>query len=253
MDDKNRRDIERNQKLQAGEIIIDDPNLKKAENFWFYNKWKIIIGAFIVLVLGVCIWQSCSKENYDATLMYAGPYEEINVKATFNGIQNAFNYVLPDDNDGNGEKSCDVIALIIYSDDQIQEIRDKAASDSKKVFINTELNTQELQKFDQLIIAGEYSVCLLDPTLYERVKKAGGFRKLSDVLGYTPQNAADEYSIRFKDTEFAKYYDVFKAMPIDTVLCLRTQSTFGGHRADASYDASEAFFKQIIEFVPDDQ
>ncbi len=253
MEDKKKQNTNKDEKLQPGEIVINDPRLQKADNFWFYNKWKVVIGAFAVLVLGVCIWQSCTKESYDATLMYAGPYEEINIKATFNGIQNAFNFILPEDNNGDGEKNCDIITLIIYSDEQIEEIKDHAASDSKKVFVNTELNTQELQKFDQLIIAGEYSVCLLDPTLYSRVKKAGGFKKLSDVLGYTPEYARDEYSVNFMDTEFAKYYDVFKAMPADTVLCLRTQSTFGGQKADSEYEVSTAFFKRIIEFRPDDR
>ena len=85
----------RDEKLQAGEIVIDNPVLKKADNFWFYNKWKIIITAFAVIVLGVCIWQSCTKENYDATLMYAGPYDEINTKENFIAVQNALNAAIP--------------------------------------------------------------------------------------------------------------------------------------------------------------
>ena len=48
------------EKLQADELILDSPALKKADNFWFYNKWKVLIGAFVAVVLGVCIWQSCS-------------------------------------------------------------------------------------------------------------------------------------------------------------------------------------------------
>ena len=101
--------------------MIDNPVLKKADNFWFYNKWKIIITAFAVIVLGVCIWQSCTKENYDATLMYAGPYDEINTKENFIAVQNALNAAIPEDIDGNGEKSCDIVTLIIYSNDQIEE------------------------------------------------------------------------------------------------------------------------------------
>ena len=48
------------EKLQADELILDSPALKKADNFWFYNKWKVLISAFVAIVLGVCIWQSCS-------------------------------------------------------------------------------------------------------------------------------------------------------------------------------------------------
>ena len=132
-------------------------------------------------------------------------------------------------------------------------MREAAASESRKLIVNTEMNTQELQKYDQLIIAGEYSVCLLDPTLYERVKSAGGFRKLSDVLGGVPKTANDEYSIRFMDTEFAKYFGAFKDMPADTLLCLRTQSVFGGKKADNKYDVSVSFFKNIVEFKAADQ
>ena len=241
------------EKLQADELILDSPALKKADNFWFYNKWKVLIGAFVAIVLGVCIWQSCSKESYDSTLMYAGPYQEFNLSENFNGIQSALNVAIPYDYDGNGEKTCDIAVLIIYSDEQIKQMREAAASESRKLIVNTEMNTQELQKYDQLIIAGEYSVCLLDPTLYERVKSAGGFRKLSDVLGSVPETANDEYSIRFMDTEFAKYFGTFKDMPADTLLCLRTQSVFGGKKADNNYDVSVSFFKNIVEFKAADQ
>lgn len=242
---------QRDEKLKAEELILDDPRLKKADNFWFYNKWKIIVGAFVALVLGICIWQSCSKESYDTTIMYAGPYQDFNAKETFSGIQSALGVAIPSDYDGNGEKNCDIAVLIIYSDEQIKEFRAEAASESRKIIVNTEMNTQELQKFDQLILAGEYSVCLLDPTLYQRVHSAGGFRKLSDVLGYTPECANDEYSVRFMDTEFARYFGAFKNMPADTLLCLRTQSVFGGKNADAKYEVSQEFFKKMIEFKPD--
>ena len=93
------------EKLQADELILDSPALKKADNFWFYNKWKVLIGAFVAVVLGVCIWQSCSKESYDSTLMYAGPYQEFNLSENFNGIQSALNVAIPYDYDGNGEKT----------------------------------------------------------------------------------------------------------------------------------------------------
>lgn len=241
------------EKLQADELILDSPALKKADNFWFYNKWKVLIGAFVAVVLGVCIWQSCSKESYDSTLMYAGPYQEFNLSENFNGIQSALNVAIPYDYDGNGEKTCDIAVLIIYSGEQIKQMRETAASESRKLIVNTEMNAQELQKYDQLIIAGEYSVCLLDPTLYERVRSAGGFRKLSDVLGSVPETANDEYSIRFMDTEFAKYFGAFKDMPADTLLCLRTQSVFGGKKADNKYDVSVSFFKNIVEFKTADQ
>ena len=239
----------RDEKLPAGEIVFDSPTLKKADNFWFYNKWKIIIGGFL-LVLGVCIWQSCSKDGYDTMLMYAGPYQGFTDSKIYNGTRDALNVAVPEDYDGDGERNCEIAALVIFSDEQIKQMRDDAATASKSIVVNTELNNQELQKFDQLIMAGEYSVCLLDPSLYERVRSAGGFRKLADVLGSVPECANDEYSIRFADTAFAQYYDVFDDLPPDTLLCLRTKSTYLSAGSGGRYEVSERFFKNIVEFIP---
>ena len=107
----------RDEKLPAGEIVFDSPTLKKADNFWFYNKWKIIVGAFVVLVLGVCIWQSCSKDGYDTMLMYAGPYQGFTDSKIYNGTRDALNVAVPEDCDGDGERNCEIAALAIFSDE----------------------------------------------------------------------------------------------------------------------------------------
>ena len=140
--------------------------------------------------------------------------------------------------------------LEIFYDELLKQMKEDAAAESRSIIVNTELNNQELQKFDQLIMAGEYSVCLLDPTLYERVRSAGGFRKLSEVLGSVPECANDDYSIRFADTAFAQYYDVFDDLPPDTLLCLRIKSTYLSAGSGGRYEVSERFFKNIVEFIP---
>ncbi len=247
-DDRHER--HREDKLPAAEIVIDSPSAQKADNFWYYNKWKVIIAAFVTLVLIVCIAQSCSREGYDTVLMYAGPYEGLSNKEIYTGVCAALNSVVPEDYNEDGSSTCNLVSLVIYSNDQIEQLRETAAAESRKLPINTELNAQELQKFDQLIVAGEYSVCLLDPTLYKRVKSAGGFCKLEDVLGYKPECANDDYSINFAETEFAKHFEMFGGLPADTLLCLRTKSTLGGVDSTKKYEISRQFFVNIVEFKP---
>ena len=58
-----------------GDIAIKSPWKSKWDNFWFYHKWHILIGAFIILVLLVCILQTRENETDDVTLMVAGPYK----------------------------------------------------------------------------------------------------------------------------------------------------------------------------------
>lgn len=62
--------------LHGGEDTIHDPNRmkvemdpkKKRENFWFYYKWHVIIGTFIVLLAVWTIHDVVSKVNPDYTI-----------------------------------------------------------------------------------------------------------------------------------------------------------------------------------------
>ena len=111
-------------------------------------------------------------------------------------------------------------------------------------------NDNELGKFQDLIVTGEFNVCLLDPWLYETVKKQGGFARLEDALGYTPDSAVDEYAIKLSDTEFGKYFAGVNSLPEDTYLCIRTpgalQSMFGAK--SEKFDQAVALVKAIVEF-----
>ena len=94
----------------------------------------------------------------------------------------------------------------------------------------------------------------LDPYLYERVKSANGFVELSTLFDEVPDTAIDDYGIRFSETEFAKYFDALDCLPVDSILCLRRQSTvgFGGDKANGkAYEFSVAFFKSIVNYIPD--
>ena len=84
------------------------------------------------------------------------------------------------------------------------------------------------------------------------VQESGGFRLLSDVLGYTPEGAVDECGVRLCDTAFGQYYPGVKDLPKDTILCLRSDvsvgSFVGGKKNKEQYKKSETLFRAIIEF-----
>lgn len=241
----------RGDKLEAGEIQLHGKFAKWIDNFWFYHKWKVIIGLFALIVVLVCTLQMCQNVSDDIMLMYAGPYYFATADVTL--IRDAFNDVMPTDFNNDGEKNTDIAALNIYSEEQIKERLELASTDSQYVEVNTYINNREFQSFKNLIVAGEYSVCLLDPWLYEYTKASGGFRKLSDVLGETPDCAYDEYAVRFMDTDFAKAHaDAFVNMPADTLICLRTESTIGSlltnNKTEKTYSYAEEMFRAIIGY-----
>ena len=49
-------------------------NIKKwFENFWYHNKWIVLIAAFFIISGTVILVQFVQKVDYDALVLYTGP------------------------------------------------------------------------------------------------------------------------------------------------------------------------------------
>lgn len=239
------------EKLAEQGIVFVDPKMKKFDNFFYYHKWKILAAILIVIVVAVCVLQSCESVKYDSYVMYSGPY--MVTAADAKAYVAAFNEILPRDLGGDGEKNVQLIATNILSAQQIESYEAVTDKNGDRIYsIDREFNHSELERFDSLILTGEYSVCLLDPYLYERVKTSGGFRPLNELFESIPDTAIDEYGIKFADTEFARLNSVFSNLPEDTVLCLRTPGTLMsiGKSSQETYELSAELFKAIVEYIP---
>ena len=240
-------------KLSGGEIAVGGSWRSKLDNFWFYHKWHVLVTAFVVFVVLVCLLQSRENKKDDVTLMFAGPYKLSATEVA--ALRTGLNDVMPEDFNGDGEKYAEMVMMQIFSDAQEAEI--KATPDGEippySGYIDPYYNDEQVTSFDNLIMAGEYSICILEPWLYERVKGSGGFRKLSEVFGTVPEAAIDEYGVLLADTAFAKAYPVCESLPEGTVICLRGKGVMSAivnkKRNDREYAESEAMFRTIIQFV----
>ena len=239
-------------KLQGGEIAFGGRWKSKLDNFWFYHKWHVLLGLFIILVLLVCVLQSRENKKDDVTLMLAGPYKLTATEVA--ALRTGLNDVMPEDFNGDGEKYAEMVLMQIYSEEQEAAIRATPEGEVPPYlgYVDSYYNDEQVTSFDNLIMAGEYSVCILDSWLYERVKGAGGFRKLNEVLGYTPDVAIDEYGVLLSDTDFAKAYPVCEVLPEGTVICLRSRGVMNAivnkKKSDKEYSVSEEMFRAVLNF-----
>ena len=215
-------------------------------NYWYYYKWIVIGIVFALVVIVFCTVQTCSSTSNDITILYAGPFPPANSGVP--EMQNSLEAVLPEDFNGNGEKNVSLAMLMIYSEEQLKAIE---ASDST-IEIDRYQNSLEYQKFQSLIVSGEYYVCMLDPWLFDEVNKEGLFLSLEEAIGYKPEKAANDYAIKLSDTEFGQYYAAMKLLPEDTYLCIRTpgamQEMTGKGAESKSFNQAVATIKAIIEF-----
>ena len=234
-------------KLPEQNIKLEGKFYKWFDNYWYHYKWPTVIVAFFTCAFLIMGLQMCGREKTDVYLIYAGPH--LFEENTVHELASDVNKIIPDDFNGDKKKTSEIVDLYILSEEQIKAEKEAAEKEEEVYYYNAQFFAEERRKFDQLIFAGEYSICLLDPHLYESVKESGGFRPLSEVLESVPESAIDEYGIKLSETEFGRFFTSAAALPDDTVLCLRRESTMSFLNRDRAEEQYANYVKTFCEIV----
>lgn len=242
------------EKLPQGEIRVNTPFLKKAENFFYHYKWHTIIGLFLVVVLLICCLQMCAKEPYDIEVMYAGPADVTSQRRY--DIENAFASVTPD-NDENGEGQARLTHYWINEKYYGGANADEAIKDANVgQLANQSLTNQE--KYIDEIMLGNVSICLVSPHLFDLANKEGAFVRIDELL---PSLSAEmyhaeedgtynPYGVTLAKTDFGKLAGL-SSLPEDTVFCLRkpAYNLMNAKRAEEEHEKAKAVFLAALQFV----
>lgn len=248
-------------KIPASEISPQSDTGKKFENFWYYNKWKVIFAVFILIVLAVCLFQCASREKSDVRILYGGALSSSDPQTL--EMKKAFNSVMPE---GLGKNGVGFTVLEVYSEEYIknsqaqQSSSDTSASgDTVYATVNASTNSTNYDNFSQLIATGEYSILLIDRWIYDDICGKVGMRGLDEVFGegVIPADARyDGCSVVFKETDFyLAHQSAFSSIPDDAVLCLCIYSPVKGvlscngtSATDADYEKSVEMFRAILNY-----
>lgn len=240
------------EKLTPADIEVKGGFLGWLDNFWFYHKWKVIVSLAVVILVAIMCVQMCGNVSDDLTFMYSGS-AYLTTVPNYNQLLGAFEEVMPEDYNGDGEKLVACAAMNIYSEEQIEERKKEVERGEAFAEVNTYINTQEYTAFNRLMQTGEYSLCLIEKWLYDTVAK-GVFCPLSETIGYQPDYAIDSYAVYFWDTEFAKANaDAFAAIPKETVLCLRMKNSLTGKGSEEQHRRSKETFAAIFNYKSEEE
>ncbi len=256
-DDKSADISEENEEM--GKTPSDDGKLEfrgigntRLENFWYYHKWKVIIGAFFAVVIGVCIYQFIDRDVPDIYIMYAGP--QYLSSGAGGSVREAFCAVI-DDYNGDGERGLGFVSLTCMTEEQIEHLESQYHAESEDFVIDKQANGDNIKKFDMEIFGGESVICMLDPSLYERVREAGGLEQIDDIFTEEELEGVELYDstgIVLGSLRFAKYYSGVGSLPDDTVLCIRKISTIsffkGREKYEAMHDDHIDAFRRLVLF-----
>ena len=223
-------------KYDSTEIVSENRAYNKLQNFWYHNKWTVIVVAFFVCVVVVCTMQMFGKEKYDVSIVYGGTVRMADdERAAFVG---ALQSVLPEDYDNNGKKAVGLVEYQIFSEKEIYTEVEKEVDGElvtvKEPVIALNWNTEQYSSMQSAVSkTGEYSLCFASPYVYEQLLK-----------GY----AVEGKTVRLGDTDFYLYNEAVQVLPADTVVCLLCQFMVGQSSKDEIYDRSCALFDAIVAY-----
>ncbi len=182
-------------------------------NLWYYYKWHILVGALVLLVLGISLVQCIKNEKPDASILYVADMD------------------LGNTNRGKVEQ----FAAEYYGD---------VTGDGKKVLSIAFMNQNDKTTKDRIqteVVAGEHTLYFVDKASFEWLSKYDVLAPLAEVLGEKPEGAVSDYGIEIKYLDLAEV-EGFNDMPRDTIMCLR-----GNREGGIDYGNSTELYKNNVD------
>lgn len=239
------------QKNPNGEIVLQGRFAKWFENFWYHYKWLTIGIAVALVIVLVCVLQTCSRKKEDLIMTYAGPV--VLSMGELEDVSAVLGAVMPYDFDENGEKCVAWTTYQIYSEEQIGAEAETDENGQTQVFIDRSFNSDQYKTYSSYLKTGETSIFLLDPWLYEELAATDHLMPLSEVLDEIPEGAVGTCGVRLGDTDLYEKYAVLRRLPADTVICLMKQYVIGKSSDDEAYRFECDMFRAIVTYENQEQ
>ncbi len=242
---------EHNEKLEAGEVVIQNRFLRWLDNFWYHYKWPVLVVAFFVAISLVCFAQCARKEYTDMTVTYAGRYSM--KEADHQNLREILEGLTPYKEDGSERQSAQIVTYIICSEDESREnCTDEEGDLDEYAFQSSKMaSIENLKAFSNFVMTGESAIWLVSEYVYQAKDLKPLCVPLSDSFESLPDGVAyDAYAIRLCETELYRYYDVLKFLPEDTLLLLPRQIVLPGGKSanDENYRDFVELYRAIVEF-----
>jgi hypothetical protein len=244
------------EKMEGRELSLAEqsPFVKWLDNFWYHYKWPVIIVAFFVIVIAVCLLQQTGERKNDLNITYGGTHTF--TLSDSEQMQAALSDALADDYDGDGVQYAGFVRFQIFSEEEIKAANDALDSELDEALgddpnrptvgnaVNLAYNAEQVRQLDQFVMTGESYIYICSPYVYQTLKARGNVRQLADLVEGAPAHAVDDCAILLKDTQWYAQHEVLQNLPEDTVVCLLGKSLFS---TDDIYAQSVETFVSMIK------
>jgi hypothetical protein len=209
------------------------PFSEKLENFWYHYKWHTVAVVVALVLVLVCALQMCSRESFDAHIIYAGDYELSHTSKdgdlpSYNMAVSSLNKI-SGDLDKDGKASVNLKDLfILLSEEKIKELEKDTGKEVNTAFILENKNT-----FEDLLTTSydKYYFMLVSKEVYESTKTISEYAVYADLTEYTEGTDAVMYdaSAIYLNSTAAKELSGLSKLPSDTLIVIKKVSPMAEH------------------------
>ncbi len=240
---------QKQEKKNAGEIVIRNRFLIWLENFWYHYKWAVIIGGFFLVVFLVCVVQCSSTKQSDTTVSFVGGYQLSYSER--NQIEQVLEAVAPSKDDGT-PLTLKLNDSVYYSEERMRELStDEDGEFSVSTFNNMKsVNLNNLNNFRTYVMTGESAVWWVSEEVFTELNLSALAVPLSELYPDTlPQGAVNAYAVRLGDTAFYRYYDAIQVLPPDTwIVFPHSMALWGESANETTYESFRQLYYAIVNF-----
>ena len=204
------------------------------ENFWYYNKWFVLIAVVFLALIVIATVQFFSKDEADASLVFAGA-TILSDEVCEQMIRSA-EELLSDVNE-DGTVSVDVKNYVLHSD------FDLLKNEGQKIQAR-----EEFKSYSDEVLSGDACFLLLDEYFYSELAQKGALVNLYEVYSELPKSAVDYFGLRLGDTELYKKQG-FSSLPADTIICLKFSPVVGKTTAEEKAARDEINRELFLKLV----
>lgn len=215
------------------------------ENFWYHNKYTVIVVLFFAFFLGISFGQILSKKSPDANFLYIGT---ASISFTSQGhLQESAGVFMNEDYNGDGKKTIDYIELTVLDPK-------KAADFDKTTYTSREIDEVAAERFTAELVAGDSMIYLADEKYYKTALEQKVLMPLDEILDTVPEFARDGYSVYLRDLDIF-YLPGFNKLPSDTVVFMRYPVSLADSREELEKreKCNLAVFEDMFEYVHPDK
>lgn len=240
------------EKLEARDLSLttEDKTVKKLGNFWYHNKWTIIIVAFFVAVLVIVSVQLLTRVEYDVNVTISGP-DFLNSEKLFY-VRDDLSSDLKADINGDGKKAVSVTTYPVFSESELKAIN-HSKKDSNGNYIKIVEESENLSQYKQFVQhsqTGDTFILILSKYVYEPLKATNPSRllPLSDIYESSlPEGAlADGYGIKLSDTAIYRDSATLQGFADDYIICICKLPDMASKKQTKAYELSIEYFKDLV-------